>query len=403
MHEAKSSKDFSNKSESQEEVSDSKDVEQSKTNVHTEAACPYESLGCDAVLLRKDIVKHKKDAHNKHIDLMLDMISSREESLQALSHQSGLVFEVSKYARKKEKNEVFCCKPFYTSPGGYRMSIRVDANGCNYGKGLYVSVFAKILEGRYDDQLPWPFLGIVKYELLNQLTDDKHFSKVSILDGSSDMDIGRCRGYIKFIPQAALLHDPTTKTQYLLDDKLYFRVSLRNDNYKPWLDCNDKIAVDLNKTLKDNEALKSERVTVFKVANYRVLKSMNDAFTCTPFYTHSGGYYMCIDVFPNGRNSGEKNCLSVYSRLLNGIYDASLSWPFRGTVTFTLLNQLEDKHHYSQTLNYEATNGSVWGKPKFVSHAKLSNYPVKNTQYLKNDMLYFRIALRVNNPKPWLV
>ena len=401
-HEDKSSEDFnnnSNESTGQEEVSYSKDIEQSKTKVHTEAACPYESLGCDAIFLRK----HTKKAQNK-IDLMLDRISSREESLQTLSHQSALVFEVSECARKKEKNEVFFCKPFYTSPSGYRMSIRVDVNGSNYGKGSHVSVFAKILEGRYDDQVPWPFLGTVKYELLNQLTDDKHFSKVSILDGSCDMDIGRCRGYIKFIPHTALSHDPTTERQYLRNDKLYFRVSLRNDNYKPWLACNDKITVDLNKTLKDNETLKSEGVTVFKVANYSVLKSMNDAFTCTPFYTHSGGYYMCIDVFPNGRNSGGKNCLSVYSRLLNGIYDASLSWPFRGTVTFTLLNQLEDKYHYSQTLKYEADHdGSVWGLPKFISHAKLSSYPVKSTQYLKNDVLYFRIAVRVNNIKPWLV
>ena len=39
-----------------------------------------------------------------------------------------------------------------------------------------MSVYNNLLEGRYDDQLHRPFLGIVTYELLNQLADDKHHS-----------------------------------------------------------------------------------------------------------------------------------------------------------------------------------------------------------------------------------
>ena len=99
--------------------------------------------------------------------------------------------------------------------------------------------------------------------------------------------------------------------------------------------------------------------------------------------------------------------MSVYAYLLEGAYDASLSWPFMGTVTFTLLNQLVDDNHHSGTLEYETsynTNvGSLWGKPQFISHSALSHDPVKNTQYLKNDTLYFRVTMTVGSHKPWLV
>ena len=48
--------------------------------------------------------------------------------------------------------------------------------------------------------------------------------------------------------------------------------------------------------------------------------------------------------------SGKVTHVSVYVRLLEGAYDAGLSWPLMGTVTFTLLNQLADN---SMTLEYE--------------------------------------------------
>ena len=77
---------------------------------------------------------------------------------------------------------MFYSKLFYTSSGGYKMCIRVDVSGYAAGKGTHVSVFTEPLEGHYDEQLQWLFLGTVTYELLNQLADDKHHSIVAIYD-----------------------------------------------------------------------------------------------------------------------------------------------------------------------------------------------------------------------------
>ena len=156
--------------------------EQTKQHVrsvydYTEVACAYENLGCGVRMLRKDAEKHKREAREKHMDLALDTVSSREEQHKTLSEGEAIIFKLPGYASKRNKSKIFHSPPFYTSSGGYKMCIRVDANGICAGKGTHVSVFVKLLKGCYDDQLHWPFLGTITYELLNQLADDKHHNR----------------------------------------------------------------------------------------------------------------------------------------------------------------------------------------------------------------------------------
>ena len=192
-------------------------MERGKTKLHvrsvcdyTEVACAYESLGCGVRMLREDAEKHKREARERHMDLALDTVSLREEQHKTLSEGEAMVFKLPGYASKKEKNARFYSPLFYTSSGGYKMCIRVDANGYGDGKGTHVSVFTKLLQGRYDNQLHWPFLGSITYVLLNQLADDKHHSRVAIYDTDNDMQVGSSRGFHKFLPHSSLPHDPAT-------------------------------------------------------------------------------------------------------------------------------------------------------------------------------------------------
>ena len=143
------------------------------------------------------------------------------------------------------------------------------------------------------------------------------------------------------------------------------------------------------------------------MTGYNARKATDNVFFSDSLYTSPGGYKMCIRVDANGNASVSGTHVSVHTRLLEGAYDASLSCPFMGAVTFTLLNQLADDNHHSWTLEYETSDnanvGSFWGTPQFISHSALSHDPVKNTQYLKNDTLYFRVTMTVGNHKPWLV
>ena len=44
-----------------------------------------------------------------------------------------------------------------------------------------------------------------------------------------------------------------------------------------------------------------------------------------------------------------------------------------------------------------AIAGDTWGRPKFIPHSALAHDPVKNTQYLKNDTLYFRMEVETEH------
>ena len=115
---------------------------------------------------------------------------------------------------------------------------------------------------------------------------------------------------------------------------------------------------------------------------------------------------MEVRVYANGCGEGEGTDLSVFTAITEGKYDAGLKWPFVGKVTITLLNQLEDKNHHTDIASFTAadkrTRTDAWGKPQFIPHSALAHDPVKNTQYLKDDTLYFRVLVEVDNHKPWL-
>ena len=68
--------------------------------------------------------------------------------------------------------------------------------------------------------------------------------------------------------------------------------------------------------------------------------------------------------------------VSVYASFLKGRYDAELKWPFVGRITFTLLNQLEDKNHHQMIANIINENnvqpeGTAWGFSEFIPHSEL--------------------------------
>ena len=370
---------------------------------YTEVACAYENLGCGVRMLRKDITKHQENDDKVHLHLSLRTLCLREEQHKTLSEGEAVIFKLAGYARKKEKNTRFFSNPFYTSSGGYNMHIGVDANGFGNGKGTHITVSAVLLKGRYDDQLHLPFQGTVRYELLNQLADDNHYSRVAVHYAGNNTYVGVSKGHNKFFPHSSLLCDPATNTQYLLDDTLYFRVSVMTvANHKPWLVCTDKINMDSTRTVKDSKTLES---ILFKMTNYDIWKQISDStFYSDSFYTSPGGYKMCISIIASGRGCGMGNYISVYARPLDGPCGNDLPHTFTGAVTVQLLNQLDDENHHSKT--WECSNlkvGNVRGYPQFISHFELPYNPVKNTQYLKNDTLYFKATVKVANKKPWLV
>ncbi len=120
------------------------------------------------------------------------------------------------------------------------------------------------------------------------------------------------------------------------------------------------------------------------------------------FYTHPHGYKLCLNVDANGYGDGKGTHVSCYIYQMRGEFDCHLKWPFRGTVTITLLNQREDKNHHSSTIilhncNAQVTSGQrasgASGTPQFICHNQLGYNRAANCQYLVNSCLYFRVKV----------
>ena len=149
---------------------------------------------------------------------------------------------------------------------------------------------------------------------------------------------------------------------------------------------------------------------VFKMPEFSRYKSSKQEWYSRPFYSHPGGYKMCVRVDANGYEDAADTHVSVFASLMKGRNDDNLPWPFTGEVTFTLLNQLADKNHHTFTYSLQQDSEAGWrvvdgklavtgfGQRTFISHNKL--YAPWNCQYLKDDCLYIRIKVQATNS--WL-
>ena len=146
----------------------------------------------------------------------------------------------------------------------------------------------------------------------------------------------------------------------------------------------------------------------FVMTDFAKHKNDDDTWFSPPFYSHIGGYKLCISVDANGWEEGKGTHVGVCFYMMRGEYDDNLKWPFKGEVRVQLLNQRGDKGHIKRVLmplrDYqESLDGFArvvghkisnigWGYLKFIAHTDLGYNPAKNCQYLTNDCLKFRIT-----------
>ena len=125
-----------------------------------------------------------------------------------------------------------------------------------------------------------------------------------------------------------------------------------------------------------------------------------------PFYSHVGGYKMCVGVCPNGAGKFKGSHVSLAFHVMRGPFDDDLVWPFRGELTVQLVNQKKMKSQLEETMSiHEDTvsekatsrvmngerNVAGFGFLQFVSHKQLKAM----SGCLENDVLRIRI-LKIN-------
>ena len=135
----------------------------------------------------------------------------------------------------------------------------------------------------------------------------------------------------------------------------------------------------------------------FTITNFK--QCQEDLYTL-PFYTHPHGYKMCLGVWPTGYGTWKGTHLGVTIRMMCGEFDDQLKWPFRGDITFQLMNQEEDDDHVVKTVPFNENtpdeytirvtgkemNDCGWGNAKVLPLSELE------PKYLKNNCIKLSIT-----------
>ncbi|XP_025029306.1 TNF receptor-associated factor 1-like [Python bivittatus] len=117
------------------------------------------------------------------------------------------------------------------------------------------------------------------------------------------------------------------------------------------------------------------------------------------FYTARYGYKLCLKLFLNGDGTGAGTHLSLFLVLMKGEYDFQLKWPFRHKVTFTLLDQVNNRHISTSFRSLESSSSFqrpinetnvASGLPEFYP---LNSLHDPRTGYICNDMLAIQAVI----------
>ena len=251
--------------------------------------CEYYDVGCKVIVFRKDQDRHKKEKMEEHLMMTkLELTSTKAKLADALKRLNNLevlmhlitdkaviiptssaaaisstvkwcdkltamakmfksgsqicpvvmkVPDINKKGKGKCTSNYWYSDSFHTHDSRYKLRLRIEVNSHKGEKDSYTSVWMHLVEGKYDHELTWPFRGMFRIMLLNQLSDDEHFSEVVVYNESTpDANAGRVLGNTivdngwglqKFISNKDL-HQVTDTCRFLKDGCVFFQVDSYN-------------------------------------------------------------------------------------------------------------------------------------------------------------------------------
>ena len=351
-------------------------------------------LGNSHFISHDTLFYHSNNSYHKS-DFLIFRISY--EGVEVAPCQVAPVsFKVTKFSQWLKNNVEWYSNPFFAFEGGYQMCLRVDAAGNGEGEGTNVSVFLHLMKGLHDDKLEqsghWPLRGTFTIELLNQLNNGDHYSRMV------QFHHNLCIGYADRVLKGAIADNGCNQQPFIFPDTIF------HHNYSGYLkdDC-----VSFRISYEDMEPPYQVTPVTFKVTKFsQWLKSERNWYS-TPFIAFEEGYQMRLNVYAAGNEDGKGTHVSVYLHLMKGPHDDKLEqsghWPLRGTFTIEILNQLNDGDHHSRTMQLhhhlcsKCTNRVLigieaegWGISQFISHDTLLYHNING--YHKSDSLIFRIS-----------
>ncbi len=132
------------------------------TGSHKRLKQEHESLSSSSVqtLFKYEELKDKIKTDDQQLKIKIEALEGlilpsladppRTETIHIVP-SDGIVMD--NFEQHKRDDDSWFSPPVYTHPQGYKICLRVDANG----SGTHVSVGVHFMRGEFDDSLKWPF------------------------------------------------------------------------------------------------------------------------------------------------------------------------------------------------------------------------------------------------------
>ena len=213
------------------------------TDIETKLKLSIEELKEENQQLRCQIEQHVEEiaalkghtSYQSYQDVKREIASCKTDMITLHTYLGLLPVEVTlqEFGKYRRDKATWFSSPFYTHTHGYKLCLVIYPNGRGDGSDTHVSMFIRLMQGEFDDELDWPFIGNITIELLNQqvafapwrnlqpksitvhFTDDVHDSHRVI--GQERADTGRGRN--------KLISHTDLERLYLKDDSLICRIS----------------------------------------------------------------------------------------------------------------------------------------------------------------------------------
>lgn len=199
---------------------------------------------------------------------------------------------------------------------------------------------------------------------------------------------------------------PSVLDQHLLDNKDY-HMNLMVQKTRSQAEYIDRLKQELERANINKDGILVWRIKDFEAKMEEAKNSEGLELVSLPFYTSSCGYKLQASLFLAGNGAGEGTHMSIYIKVLPGDYDNILKWPFKHTISFTLIDQdpcrqsavnivesfIPDPNwaNFARASTVEDPDQLGFGFPKFVPHGMLDL-----RQYVKDDTLFIKLRADPN-------
>ncbi|KAG7460558.1 TNF receptor-associated factor 5-like, partial [Solea senegalensis] len=173
------------------------------------------------------------------------------------------------------------------------------------------------------------------------------------------------------------------------------------DLHEAQLSCNKQRLQELEATSYDGKLI--WKIQDFRRKRDAEVRGQTPCLSSVSFHAGRCGYKMAVKAYLNGDGEGRGTHLSLYVVLMPGDFDALLPWPFRQTVSLSLLDQRGAADHRSlsfrpdpasksfQQPDTRAASNLAVGFSCFCPLDELQD--TRDAAYVRDDTLFVRVKV----------